>query len=439
MAKKNKKIFDISTRFAMAQDAAERLVSSSVHYSENDEGWYTSRKEDGEIDYRNNVTIHDDGIAVVHIDGPLGYRAISEGWLGPFGDYYDGIQAALDDLDGNPNVLGVVLDINSPGGVVNGCSDLSEKIYKLRGRWPFGIVARTGGQMQSGAYWLASACEKIYASDSGIVGSIGTLAQFSRDVEKKYITIVSSYSPNKAPDPESGEGAKIIRAELDALAKVFINAVARNRGYSPEDVEKNFGKGANFVGAQAVDVGLIDAVKSFEDMCAEMKNSSASNTITNNEVVLMNKDNTAAQAAAANPKAAPVLSEAELKAQGVQEYKARASAVKCIFAGLPVEETKIQEYIDGEQSIDALNGVALGIAKEQLAKASAPANAEATKPSVENGLTPEQVAAIKDGLEAQASAQNGVHGGASDKGNENKDLLAFCADVSDKFYNKGRV
>ena len=95
--KKNKLTLDLTARFAMAQDAVERLASSSLHYTQDEDGWYTARKEDGEQDYRNNVTLHDDGIAVIHIDGPLGYRAIPQGWWGLMGDYYDGIQAAFDD------------------------------------------------------------------------------------------------------------------------------------------------------------------------------------------------------------------------------------------------------------------------------------------------------------------------------------------------------
>lgn len=444
MAKKKNVKMELTTKFAMAQDAVERLASSSYHYTENEDGWWTSRKEDGEVDYRNNVTLRDDGIAVIHIDGPLGYRAILQGWWGLMGDYYDGIQAAFDDCMHNKDVLGIVLDINSPGGVVNGCSDLAEKIFKARGSKIYGIVARTGGQMQSGAYWLASACEKIYASESGVVGSIGVLAQFSKGLEKEIVTIVSSYSPDKYPNPETKGGADVIRAELDALAKVFIDTVARNRGYTSEYVVHNFGRGGNFVGKAAVEAGLIDDVMSFEDMCLEMKKVSGFNNNQTNEVVMQNQALTAAQAAAAQPNAAPGRSEAEIKAQGIQEYKARASAVKGIFAGLPVDENKLQEMIDGEKSIADLTSEALSMAKEQIkvsadaaAKAAAQAAANAKPASVTEGLTPEQVAAVKDGLQAQASAQNGIGGGASTpESTKAKDLLNLCAEVADEYYNK---
>lgn len=433
---KKKVKVNTNNRFAMSQEAAEAFISSMRHYTMDEDGWYTDRKPDGEIDYRNNVTRHDDGIAVIHIDGPLGYRAISESWWDLYGDYYDGIQAAIDDCMNDDSVLGIVLDINSPGGTVNGCSDLAEKIFKCRGRKIYGIVARTGGQMQSGAYWLASACEKIYASETGIVGSIGTLMQFDMSDEKNTLTIVSSYSPNKYPDPATDSGKKTFKKELDALAKVFIDTVARNRGYTSEYVMQNFGQGGNLIGEAAVQAGMIDAVMSFEDMCDQMKK--VSNVQTNE--VIMAESKTAAPAAAAPTPAATSAPDVEsIKAEGIKEYKARAAAIKGIFSGLPVDEAKMLEFIDGDKTIEQISACALDIAKAELKKKTDTAEAAAKdKTEVSTaGLTPEQVAAVKDGLEAQASAQNGIIGGAgSDDVKQFQDLKALCKSVSDKFYNK---
>lgn len=158
---------------------------------------------------------------------------------------------------------------------------------------------------------------------------------------------------------------------------------------------------------------------------------------------MQNKNaSTAAQAAAAEQTAAPTLTEAEIKAQGVQEYKARAVAVKGIFAGLPIEESKLQEMIDGEKSVSDLTTEALAMAKEQLkvsadAVAKANASAEEKKTDINSGLTPEQVAAVKDGLEAQASAQNKIIGGASTpEVNDEKELQKLCKAAADKYYNK---
>lgn len=427
-----KKVFDVTAmRFVLEGETVKRLVSSRVNYTETSDGTYSGHRPDGEWNYRNNITKRDDGIAVIHVDGLLGYR-VPQSWY-PAGDFYDGIQAAFDECLNDASVLGVVLDINSPGGVVNGCCDLADRIFKARGSKPFGIVARTGGSMQSGAYWIGSACEKVYASPAGLIGSIGTVMSFARSDEKNFVTISSNYSPDKAPNPETEQGKNVLQRELDATAKVFIDCVARNRGRTPDYVIQNFGKGANFVGQAAVDVGMIDKVASFEEMCTEMK-SFTSNI--NNEEIMPNPTN-AASAAAAPKTAAPVLNEAEIKAQGIAEYKARASAVRGIFAGLPMEEKNIQELIDGEKSIEQITAQALGMAKEQIKAASEKpaATASAATQGPTAGLSPEQVAAVKAGLEAQASAQNGIQGGVSNhEGSNFKELEALCAEVQKSYY-----
>jgi hypothetical protein len=97
--------------------------------------------------------------------------------------------------------------------------------------------------------------------------------------------------------------------------------------------------------------------------------------------------------------------------------------------------------IDGDKSLSDLTTEALAMAKEQV-KASANAAAQATantKPAdVTAGMTPEQVAAVKDGLAAQASAQNSIVGGASSQeASDAKNLEILCKSVADKFYKRG--
>ena len=130
----------LSTRFAMRSDEAERLASSDFG-----ENYF---KPDGQVNQVNHVTMREDGIAVIHIDGALSYRSdFWTAWLGM--DTYDSISAAFDKCMADEKVKGILLDINSPGGEVGGCSDLAEKIFAARGSKEYGIVARTGGIMCS--------------------------------------------------------------------------------------------------------------------------------------------------------------------------------------------------------------------------------------------------------------------------------------------------
>ena len=67
------------------------------------------------------------------------------------------------------------------------------------------------------------------------------------------------------------EGLALIKKELNDLAEVFVQNVARNRGTTAEDVKMNFGKGGVFIGENAVAARLADGVMSLDELCEKMK------------------------------------------------------------------------------------------------------------------------------------------------------------------------
>ena len=192
-----------------------------------------------------------DGVAVIKVSGTLfRYANLMTRICGATS--YELLAQDFNKAVQNPNIKGILLDIDSPGGEVNGCSELSDMIYQARGTKP--IIAYASGACCSGAYWIASACDKILAADTAILGSIGVVSIFEKDDEDKTIEIVSSQSPNKRPNINT----------VDELAEVFIAKVARNRGITAADVVKNFGAGDVSVGKSAVRSGLADGLSSFE-------------------------------------------------------------------------------------------------------------------------------------------------------------------------------
>ncbi len=115
------------------------------------------------------------GTAVINIYGVLSQRLDLFSWL--FGGAVietitDNFKAALDD----PAVKSILLNVDSPGGAVDGTSGLSDLIYQSRGRKP--IIAIANSIILSAAYWIASAADKIYmASGTSQAGSIGVVAR----------------------------------------------------------------------------------------------------------------------------------------------------------------------------------------------------------------------------------------------------------------------
>lgn len=167
-------------------------------------------------------------------------------------------QSALD----NPDIETILFDVDSPGGAVSGVQEFADHVFAARGQKK--IVAYASGMMASAAYWIASAADKIYASPTSIIGSIGVVTTLKKGDAEGEITIVSTKSPNKRPDLTTEGGVSSVTSLLDDLAEVFIGAVARNRAVTTDQVVNGFGQGDVFVGKQAVKTGLADSIGSYE-------------------------------------------------------------------------------------------------------------------------------------------------------------------------------
>ena len=163
----------------------------------------------------------------------------------------------------DPSVDKVVLNFDSPGGQVTGINELAKLIREGSDKKP--IIAYVGGSAASAAYWLASAASEVVADETALLGSIGVVATFKRSSDDS-IEIVSSNAPRKRPDLNTKEGIDEVRKTLDAIANVFVEAVAENRGVDKEYVLENFGQGGILVGKAALSVGMIDRIDSFENI-----------------------------------------------------------------------------------------------------------------------------------------------------------------------------
>ena len=218
------------------------------------------------------------GVAVIPVTGPL-FRHANLLTAVCGATSYEILAQDFNKALNDPNISAIVFDVDSPGGEVNGCSELSDMIYNARGKKP--VIAYASGSCCSGAYWIASACDKIMAADTAIIGSIGVVSIFEKEDDKKTIEIVSSQSPNKRPDVETDEGKAKIQAHIDALAEVFINKIALHRDVSPKDVIENFGGGDVFVGQNAVRIGLADSLASFEAIISDLNTQSTEKSFMN--------------------------------------------------------------------------------------------------------------------------------------------------------------
>jgi ClpP class serine protease len=211
-----------------------------------------------------------DGVAVIPIMGPLFRRANLFTRISGATSYdtiAQDLQAAIDD----PTVSRILLNIDSPGGEVNGNSQLAAYVRAAVKTKP--VDAFIGGTGASAAYWMAVSATRVYAADTALIGSIGVqmgiTVQDPQQGQKSY-TFKSSQSPNKNASPDTKEGAADIQQMIDGLAAVFVDTVAEYRGTTTEDVLANFGQGAVFVAKDALARGMIDGITTFEGLLSTL-------------------------------------------------------------------------------------------------------------------------------------------------------------------------
>ncbi|MEA2861897.1 MAG: hypothetical protein QOC72_3936 [Methylobacteriaceae bacterium] len=214
-----------------------------------------------------------DGIAILDVYGPMFRRANILASIFQMSSYdvlRRDLQSAIDD----PAVKGILLNVDSPGGEVNGASELAQAVFGARGRKP--IVAYVGGQGSSAAYWLLSGADGIVVNETAQLGSLGVVATVTDRREADRMNgvvrheIVSSQSPHKRADVATDAGRSRIQASVDSIADVFVAQVAQHRGVTRERVLSDFGRGDVFVGKAAVDAGLADEVGNFEQVLGSM-------------------------------------------------------------------------------------------------------------------------------------------------------------------------
>ncbi|MEZ5814034.1 MAG: S49 family peptidase [Alphaproteobacteria bacterium] len=208
-----------------------------------------------------------DGIAVLPVVGPL-FRYANLFTQVSGASSYELLAKDFTQAVENPDVKAIVLNIDSPGGEVNGCAEFADMIHEARGVKP--IVAYASGDAASGAYWIAAAADEIVVSKTSALGSIGVVGVYRGNKGEDAVEVVSSQSPYKRLDPDTDDGRARLQKRIDAMAGVFVDAVAKYRGVASSHVQNHYGSGDVFIGDAAVKQGLADRIGSFEKLLSEL-------------------------------------------------------------------------------------------------------------------------------------------------------------------------
>ncbi|MFZ1640795.1 MAG: signal peptide peptidase SppA [Candidatus Contendobacter sp.] len=166
--------------------------------------------------------------------------------------------------------VGVVVEINSPGGSPVQAGEIYDEIQKLRQQYPkIPVHAVASDVCASGGYYIAAAAQKIYANKASIVGSIGVRmdsfgfadAIAKLGVERRAYTAGSNKDFLDPFKPVNPEEVRHLQGMLDAIHQQFIAAVKQGRGERLKDDPQVF-SGLMWTGEQSVGLGLVDALGS---------------------------------------------------------------------------------------------------------------------------------------------------------------------------------
>ena len=217
------------------------------------------------------------------------HAGTSEAGLGAFG----GDRIGVVDLEGvilspqpvvgqlkkfadDSSIKAIILHVNSPGGGVAASEEIYREVKRVRAEKKKKIFVSIESVGASGAFYVASAADRIYANQGSIVGSIGVIAQWVnygdllkwaklKDVVIKTGEFKDTGNPSRDLTPAE---QAYMQSLIDNMFGQFIQAVADGRGLKYDDV-KAIANGKVWTGEQAKSMKLIDSIGDFEKVVEE--------------------------------------------------------------------------------------------------------------------------------------------------------------------------
>jgi len=206
-----------------------------------------------------NASIHSfgDKIGVIDLEGVIIDPNVVVGQLKKFGD--------------DDSIKAIIIHVNSPGGGVAASEEIYREVKRLRDDKKKYIVASIETVGASGAYYVSSATNKIYADNGSVVGSIGVIAEWVNYGDllrwaklKQEVLKVGEFKDTGDPSRDMTPAERAyMQSLIDNMYGQFVQAVADGRHAKVEDI-KSIADGRVWTGEQALSMHLIDQVADFQ-------------------------------------------------------------------------------------------------------------------------------------------------------------------------------
>jgi signal peptide peptidase SppA len=215
-------------------------------------------------------------VAVIPLTGMITPKGSLLGALFGIESGLQGFRSSLARAVADESITSILLNIDSPGGLVDLVPETAADIRSAREAKPVVAVANT--MAASAAYWLAAQANELIVTPSGRVGSVGVVAMhedISGLLEKEGVdlTFISAgkYKVEGNPYEALGEEARAaMQQRIDEVYGMFVADVAKGRGLSTESVRKDFGQGRMVSPKDAASAGMVDRIDTLEATAARL-------------------------------------------------------------------------------------------------------------------------------------------------------------------------
>jgi protease-4 len=170
------------------------------------------------------------------------------------------------------SIKAIILHVNSPGGGVAASEEIYRAVKRVRDEKKKRIVASISTVGASGAYYIASATNKIYADNGSVVGSIGVIAEWVNYGDlmrwaklKPEVLKVGALKDTGDPSRDMTPAERAyMQSLIDNMYGQFVQAVAEGRHAKTDDI-KAIADGRVWTGQEALSMHLIDQVGDFQN------------------------------------------------------------------------------------------------------------------------------------------------------------------------------
>lgn len=222
-------------------------------------------------------------VLLIHVNGLISDSEFSSALTSSSVVHSKDIIERLKMASDNPDIKAIIFKINSPGGEITATDKIYNAILNFKKKTHKPVIAYLEGTAASGGYYIAVACDMIICNDICITGSIGVIMSFiqaSDLIENKLGIKPVVIKSGKHKDIGSffrsttEEEQQILQNIIMQMYEKFLSVVKagrRNLAILPREELLEIADGKIYTGTQALELGLVDQVGSFDDVVAYCK------------------------------------------------------------------------------------------------------------------------------------------------------------------------